>query len=304
MKIVDRKTFLAMPEETVFAKYATLGNIGEVCIKGETYVNGEGEGIDFLYQPLANSVDANDTGAFVDAMAAAEKGAPFKLDLDCQSRDGLFDKDQLFVVWEPDDVKQLVERLQRCASAPNANWAAEPATEVLEVNVGGSALRALLCDTHTASVLAHLSGEHCELSWSLNTIGSSADHCDECRSSPQRGDTFAQRLERAIAQSAGDLTAMFGPLREQFADWTVVEVNGQTIAAGRELYAMLCLDQMTDGDSCQVLSVTPHGSGYRLRVAADTPKGRDLLTRAGEIAGTGPVESFAIAPPAEEVPGA
>lgn len=72
MRIVDRKTFLAMPEETVFAKYATLGNIGEVCIKGETYVNGDGEGIDFLYQPLANSVDANDTGAFVDAMAAAE----------------------------------------------------------------------------------------------------------------------------------------------------------------------------------------------------------------------------------------
>lgn len=114
MKIVDRKTFLAMPEETVFAKYATLGNIGEVCIKGGTWKN------DFWYQPLANSADVNDTGEFIDTMCAAENGTPFKLDLDCQSRDGLFDADQRFVVWEPEDVKQLVERLQRCV-ADSAN---------------------------------------------------------------------------------------------------------------------------------------------------------------------------------------
>lgn len=102
-----------------------------------------------------------------------------------------------------------------------------------------------------------------------------------------------------------DLMAMFGPLIEQFADWTVVEVNGQAIAeGGRELYAMLCLDQPMDGDGLQVLSAIPHGSGYRLHVATDTPKGRDLLARAAEIAGTGPVESFVIAPPVEEVPGA
>lgn len=112
MRIVDRKTFLAMPEETVFAKYATLGNIGEVCIKGASLSN------DFCYQPLANSVDANDTGDFIDTMAAAERGEPFKLDLDCQSRDGLFDNVQRFVVWESEDVKQLIERLQRCVDAP------------------------------------------------------------------------------------------------------------------------------------------------------------------------------------------
>lgn len=108
MKIVDRATFLAMPEETVFAKYSTLGNFGEICIKGRTWT------ADYWYQPLANTVDANDTGEFFDKMVAAEKGEPFKLDLDCQGRDGLFDQDQRFVVWEPDDVKQLVERLRRC----------------------------------------------------------------------------------------------------------------------------------------------------------------------------------------------
>lgn len=114
MRIVNRKTFLAMPEETVFAKYATLGSLGEICIKGESYAN------DYWYQPLANSVDANNTGDFIDTMAAAEQGTPFKLDLDCQSRDGLFEEDQRFVVWEPEDVKQLVERLQRCVDSANA----------------------------------------------------------------------------------------------------------------------------------------------------------------------------------------
>lgn len=110
MRIVDRATFLAMPEETVFAKYESLGNIGEICVKGETWTN------DYWYQPLGNAIEAHDTGEFCDVAAAAEKGEPFKLDLDCQSRDGLFEDEQRFVVWDQDDVKQLVARLQRCVA--------------------------------------------------------------------------------------------------------------------------------------------------------------------------------------------
>lgn len=123
MRIIDRKAFLAMPEETVFAKYATTGNFSDLCIKGTTYLSAEGEPIDFLYQPLADgtAADAEDSGKWADLMLAAEKGEPFKLDLDCQSRDGFFDLDQLFVIWEPNDVKQLVERLRECLpSEPDA----------------------------------------------------------------------------------------------------------------------------------------------------------------------------------------
>lgn len=111
MRIVDRKTFLALPEGTLCAKYSTLGNFGDLMLKGATW------GSDFWYQSLPE-VDADDSNAFFDTMLAAEKGEPFKLDLDCQSRDGLFDEDQRFVVWDADDLRQLIARLQTASKEP------------------------------------------------------------------------------------------------------------------------------------------------------------------------------------------
>lgn len=75
------------------------------------------------------------------------------------------------------------------------------ATEVLEVAIGGGTLRSLLCDHHTKLALAHLSGEHDRLQWTLNTLeGGGA--CEECCALPQRGDTLVQRLERAVGECA------------------------------------------------------------------------------------------------------
>jgi len=112
VKIVDRKTFLEHPPETLYMKFAPH-HFGELCIKGETLRAPSGEAIDWYYQDFDN-VDANDTGEWLDALERAMKGASITLDFDCQDRDGLFDQDQLFAVWEPDDVRALVERLQRC----------------------------------------------------------------------------------------------------------------------------------------------------------------------------------------------
>lgn len=92
VRIVSRTEFLALPEETVFAKYSTFGNFGEIEIKSETYRNAAGEGIDYLYQPLAQAIDSENSNEWADTVTAAEKGAPFKLDLDCMSRDGMFDQ--------------------------------------------------------------------------------------------------------------------------------------------------------------------------------------------------------------------
>ncbi len=211
MKIVDRRTFLELPEDTVFADYANdlFGELGPVSIKGHTHRDANGVAFDFDRQELTQ-LEWRDGAEFARVVCAAEGGASVALDLDCTARDDCAEQ-QRYAVWEPQDVAQLIERLRRCASVPpNVNLpACAPATEVLEVNVGGSALRALLCDTHTASALAHLSGEHCELNWTLNTLGSSADPCDECQSSPQRGDTIVQRLERAVRQTLPTWTGFY-----------------------------------------------------------------------------------------------
>jgi len=111
MKIVDWKTFVDMPENTLFSKWEPCV-FGELCIKGESLGNPP---IDFYVQYISDPVDFDNSSDYVDMChAAAQNGDSLPIDLDCVQRDALFDQDQLFAVWEQDDVKLLIERLQRC----------------------------------------------------------------------------------------------------------------------------------------------------------------------------------------------
>src|SRR4051812_9857957 len=104
MKIVDRKTFLDMPPGTVFAKFGPLPSyvFGDVMIKGETSSN------DFWMQPFI-SIDADDTSDWAEEIEQSiTTGHSIGLDLDYEVRDGLFENDQLFAVWEHADVKGLI----------------------------------------------------------------------------------------------------------------------------------------------------------------------------------------------------
>lgn len=106
MRIVDRKTFLSLPAETLYSKYEPCV-FGDLTIKGDTV----GEN-DFLTQQISDAVDCHDSGEFGDILLVAEETASsFSMDFDCQGRDGSFDEDQLFVVWEQTDVAALVARL-------------------------------------------------------------------------------------------------------------------------------------------------------------------------------------------------
>jgi len=107
MKIVDRKTFLAMPTNTLFLKYrpAVFGPLGIKC--GSIEASG-----DFWSQQITGEVGGSDIFSILDD--AAENGSSFRFDLDCASRDGEFDDDQLFAVYEPSDVAKLIACLRRC----------------------------------------------------------------------------------------------------------------------------------------------------------------------------------------------
>jgi hypothetical protein len=109
MKIVDRKTFLALPAGTVYAKYVPSVFEG-LCIKGDSLEN------DWFYQQIGadaiDSMDSGDWGAKLDL--SEQTGCELAMDFDCQGRDGCFDDDQLFAVFSNLDVEQLIERLRRC----------------------------------------------------------------------------------------------------------------------------------------------------------------------------------------------
>lgn len=115
MKIVDRATFLELPEDTIFADYANdlFGELGPVSIKGYTYRDASGVAFDFDRQELTQ-LEWTDGAEFERVVRAAEGGASVALDLDCTARDDCAEQ-QRYAIWEPQDVAQLIGRLRRCA---------------------------------------------------------------------------------------------------------------------------------------------------------------------------------------------
>lgn len=105
MRIVNRKQFLELPEGVLFSKYAPC-YFENIMIKGESLPN------DFCYQQIVDAVKCHDSNEYGDILdRACETGESFDLDFCCQGRDGCFDEDQLFAVWEQKDIGALMARL-------------------------------------------------------------------------------------------------------------------------------------------------------------------------------------------------
>lgn len=109
MRILNLEQFRALPEYTFFSKYAP-------CVFGPLEIKGDTWSVDFLCQDIASAVEYEDTGEFFDKLEASRvTGSSIAVDLDGWYRDGLFDKDQLFAVWEAEDIAKLVTCLDLCA---------------------------------------------------------------------------------------------------------------------------------------------------------------------------------------------
>lgn len=108
MRIVDRATFLALPAGTVYAKWRAIV-MGALCVKGDTLCKGR----DWAYQPLEDSLQGDEA---VTSLCDLDQGDEVAVDLDCMSRDGMYDADQRFAVWSPEDVQALILRLEKAAS--------------------------------------------------------------------------------------------------------------------------------------------------------------------------------------------
>ena len=106
MKIVDRKTFLSLPVGALFSDY-------EPCIFGELLIKGESWSEDYFTQKLSSAISCSSSDEFGKILEhARETGASVAMDFSCEARDGCFNEDQLYAVWERGDVEALIQRLQ------------------------------------------------------------------------------------------------------------------------------------------------------------------------------------------------
>lgn len=107
MRIITRQELLGLHEGAVYSEYAPC-HFGTFQIKGESLKN------DWYYQEISNAIAADSSDEAFEKLLLAQDGKQtFSMDFDCMSRDGLFDEDQLYAVWEKEDVEALVKRLNQ-----------------------------------------------------------------------------------------------------------------------------------------------------------------------------------------------
>lgn len=110
MRIVDRQTFLRLPHGTVYSEYEPCIFTGLFVKDGDT--NPEAE--DYFEQQLIGNVDCNDSGEFADVLESAEMSeTAFSLDFEVSRRNGLFDQDQLYAIYEREDLTSFIGVLQK-----------------------------------------------------------------------------------------------------------------------------------------------------------------------------------------------
>lgn len=111
MKIVNRETFLTLPENTVYMKVCD-GEYGfglmTVKANGPTNNRGENWGNDWVEDNFFVYSDA-----LVD-FPDLNTGFEFRFDDNQTVRDGLFEDGQMFCVFDNEDIQQVVNKLQNC----------------------------------------------------------------------------------------------------------------------------------------------------------------------------------------------
>jgi len=114
MRIVDRKTFLSLPSNTVYSvsswnEEMPSTSITDLFIKGLTVGN-----IDYYEQAIPD-FDYEDVDGKLDAIEESVKsGKSIKIDLYVEQRNAMFDEHQMYALWEKEDIEILIERLKQC----------------------------------------------------------------------------------------------------------------------------------------------------------------------------------------------
>ena len=113
MRIVSKEEFLQLPSGTVYAEYEPC-IFGNLSIKDDTVFSISNQPIDFYCLEIASSVESSGSEEFFERVEAMENnGKSFPVDLDSVGRDGLFETNQLYAVWEEEDIQSLITVLQK-----------------------------------------------------------------------------------------------------------------------------------------------------------------------------------------------
>jgi hypothetical protein len=108
MKIVTLEKFRKLPQGTLFMKY-------QPCVFDNLNAKGETWDGDFLYENVTCEIHCTGDDDFANRLnSAQETDESLLMDFNATDRDGCFDEDQLFAVYDKRDIEMLIGKLNRC----------------------------------------------------------------------------------------------------------------------------------------------------------------------------------------------
>lgn len=109
MKIVKRKEFLTLPENTLYLKVSEC-NIGEM-LEVKVSCPNDGWGNDWITDHFFTYIEEPTRDVFYDP----QEGDIVRYDDNQTVRDGLFDGDEvMFAVLDNEDINQVINKLKKC----------------------------------------------------------------------------------------------------------------------------------------------------------------------------------------------
>jgi len=108
MRIIKRKEFLKMPSGTLYSYYEPC-IFRELNIKTSDSTDYEN---DFVYFGLIGKFDTQDGKDDSEMCSRMELGESIPASFEETQREGLFDDDQLFLIYEKEDVEGMIKTLQ------------------------------------------------------------------------------------------------------------------------------------------------------------------------------------------------
>lgn len=114
MRIVNRKTFLSMPSNTVYSisdwkENCPSSSITDLLIKGDTVADA-----DYYEQEVPDFDYENSDDKFEAIEESVKNGKSLKTDFYVEQRNAMFDEYQMYAIWEKEDIEGLIERLKQC----------------------------------------------------------------------------------------------------------------------------------------------------------------------------------------------
>ncbi len=107
MRIVNLTEFRTLPEYTLYSKF-TPDVFGDIETKYETWE------FDFLCANLIDFQGSTSSDEYSRLLDSCVAGKSIDLDFEHAGRDGMFDKEQLFAIFENKDIDALIEHLKKC----------------------------------------------------------------------------------------------------------------------------------------------------------------------------------------------